>query len=176
MLAQIGKSPAAGDAVDLLLDCHERIRAFLALARRVAEAGPSEPGLGEAAARVRRYFVEALPLHARDEEESIAPRLRGRDPVVDAELAAMVREHGEHERPLSALVAACEAIAGAPVLAPAVAGDLARAVVELERHFAGHLGREESIVFPAMRRLLDRADDAAIVREIRARRAGTGRA
>ncbi len=85
MLTKIGKPAAAGDAVGLLLECHERIRSFLALARRIAEVGPSAPGtVPEAAARVRRYFTEALPLHARDEEESILPRLRGLDPTVDA--------------------------------------------------------------------------------------------
>jgi len=176
VLTRIGKPAAAGDAVDLLLECHERIRSFLALARRIAEAGPSEPGVGEAAARVRRYFVEALPLHARDEEESIAPRLRGRDPAVDVELETMAREHRDHEPPLGALVAACEEIAGAPERLPVVAPDLTRAVGELERHFAPHLRREESMVFPAMRRLLDRAEDAAIIGEIRERRSGVARA
>jgi len=176
VLTRIGKPAAAGDAVDLLLECHERIRSFLALARRIAEAGPSEPGVGEAAARVRRYFVEALPLHARDEEESIAPRLRGRDPAVDVELEAMAREHREHERPLAALVGTCDDIAGAPERHAKVAPHLARAVAELDHHFAEHLRREESVVFPAMRRLLDRAEDAAIMREIRERRSGVARA
>ena len=91
MLAKIGKPSAADDAVGLLLECHERIRSFLALARRIAEVGPSEPGsVPEAAARVRRYFTEALPLHAQDEEASILPRLRGLDARVDAELEAKV--------------------------------------------------------------------------------------
>src|SRR5512132_579542 len=108
MLTRLGAPAAPDDAVGLLLECHDRIRSFLALARRVAQAGPAErDGVAEAAARVRRYFAEALPLHARDEEESILPRLRGREPAVDAELAAMEREHREHGPPLAALVAAC---------------------------------------------------------------------
>ncbi|HEX9400550.1 MAG TPA: hemerythrin domain-containing protein [Anaeromyxobacter sp.] len=53
------------------------------------------------------YFTEALPLHARDEEESVLPRLHGRDSAVDAELAAMEREHREHGPPLEVLVRAC---------------------------------------------------------------------
>ena len=174
MLAKIGKPSAADDAVGLLLECHERIRSFLALARRIAEVGPSEPGsVPEAAARVRRYFTEALPLHAQDEEESILPRLRGLDPVVDAELEAMAREHREHERPLRALVGACEQLARAPESLPDLAPVVEEATAELERHFAEHLGREEAVIFPAVRRLLDRSADAAIVREIRARRAAS---
>ena len=172
MLTKIGKPAAAGDAVDLLLECHERIRSFLALARRIAEVGPSDPGpVPEAAARVLRYFKEALPLHAEDEEASILPRLRGMDPRVDAELEAMAREHREHERPMGELVSACEELARAPERIPDLAAVLGRAAAELERHFVEHLGREETIIFPAMRRLLDGSADAAIVREIRERRA-----
>jgi iron-sulfur cluster repair protein YtfE (RIC family) len=172
MFTRIGKPAAAGDAVDLLLECHERIRSFLALARRIAEAGPSTPAsISEAATRVRGYFAEALPLHARDEEASVLPRLRGLDAKVDAELDAMSREHREHERPLHELVAACEELARAPERLLELAPLEGRAAAELERHFVEHLGREETVIFPAMRRLLDAEADAAIMREIRERRA-----
>jgi hemerythrin-like domain-containing protein len=172
MLTKIGSPAAAGDAVDLLLECHERIRSFLALARRIAEAGPSEPGsVADAAARVRRYFTEALPLHAQDEEASILPRLRGLDPRVDGELEAMAREHREHERPMRELVAACEQLARVPERLPELAPVVARAAEALDDHFVLHLGREEAVIFPAMRRLLDASADAVIMREIRARRA-----
>ncbi len=170
MLMQLGAPAVAGDAVDLLLDCHDRIRGFLALARRIARHGAAEPDVAEAASRVRRYFMEALPLHARDEEESILPRLQGRDPVVDATLATMAHEHLEHERPLGVLVTACGELARAPARLPELARFIAGATDELERHFAEHLRREEAVVFPAMRRLLDPPTDAAIVREMRARR------
>jgi iron-sulfur cluster repair protein YtfE (RIC family) len=173
MLTRIGKTAAAGDAVNLLLECHERIRSFVALARRIGEVGPySRDSVAEAAARVARYFAEALPLHAQDEEESVLPRLRGLDPRVDAELEAMAREHREHERPMGELIAACEQIARAPGRLPDLEPVVASAAAELERHFAEHLGREESVILPAVRRLLDRSSDAAIVREIRGRRAG----
>jgi iron-sulfur cluster repair protein YtfE (RIC family) len=172
MFTRIGRPAAPGDAVALLLECHERIRSFLALARRIAEAGPAAPAsVGEAATRVRRYFTEALPLHAQDEEASVLPRLRGLDARVDAELDTMAREHREHEGPTSELVAACEEIARAPERLPELAPRLGRAAAALERHFVEHLGREEAVIFPAMRRLLDRPADEAIIREIRARRA-----
>ena len=170
MLNRIGTQAAPVDAVGLLLDCHDRIRSFLALSRRLAEAAPGDPGIADAAARVARYFREALPLHARDEEESILPRLRGVDPEVDAALAEMEHEHETHGPPLAALVVACDAIAAEPGRLPEFAPELARAVTHLDDHFAAHLRREEAVVFPAMRRLLSPADDAAIVREIRARR------
>jgi iron-sulfur cluster repair protein YtfE (RIC family) len=139
--------------------------------RRVAAAGPDErAGVPEAAARVARCFGQALPLHAQDEEQSILPRLRGRAPEVDAALAAMEREHREHERPLGEVVAACEVLAREPARLDTLAPALARAAAELDAHFAEHLRREEEVVFPAMRRLLSREDDAAVVRELRARR------
>lgn len=171
MLTRLGRPAAAGDAVDLLLECHGRIRHFLAMARRIGEAPVGDVAeVADAAGRVVRYFTQALPLHARDEEDSILPRLRGRDPALDRALADMAREHGEHEPPLAALVAACAAVARDPARHAALAGDVLAPTAELERHFAGHLAREEEVVFPAMRRLLSPADDAAIVAEIRRRR------
>jgi iron-sulfur cluster repair protein YtfE (RIC family) len=170
VLTRIGSPAVAGDAVDLLLECHERIRSFLATARRIAEAGPSEAGVADAAARVQRYFTQALPLHAQDEEETILPRLRGLDARVDAELDTMAREHREHEPPLGEFVAACERIAREPERLSQWAEIVGRAAAELERHFAAHLAREETVIFPAMRRLLGRAADAEIMREIRGRR------
>src|SRR5512137_2777551 len=115
MLLRLSRPPVPGDAVDLLLECHVRIRAFLGMARRLGEArGEAPAALADAARQVHRYFAEALPLHARDEEESLAPRLRGLDPGLDRELAAMAREHGEHAVPLAALLSGCAAIVAVP--------------------------------------------------------------
>ena len=175
MLTRLGAPATSEDSVGLLLECHDRIRSFLALARRIAEAGPgAREGVADAAARVSRYFREALPLHARDEEESILPRLRGREPAVDEALAEMAREHAAHGPPLAALVAGCDALAADPGRLDAVAPALARAAAELDAHFAEHLRREEGVIFPALRRLLAAEDDAAIVRELRARRGVAG--
>lgn len=171
MLTRLGAPATPEDAVGLLLECHDRIRTFTAMARRIAAARPEErAGIAEAAARVSRYFTQALPLHATDEEQSILPRLRGRAPDVDAALADMAREHREHEGPLGEVVAACDALARDPGRLADVAPSLARAAAALEAHFVEHLRREETVIFPAMRRLLSAEDDGAIVRELRARR------
>ena len=171
MLTVLGKAPAQGDAVDLLLECHDRIRSFLLLARRIAGArGDERDGVPEAAGRVIRYFTQALPLHALDEEDSILPRLVGQEPALDEALATMAREHAEHAAPLAALVAACAVLARDPARHGELAPEVGAAADALDRHFAAHLAREEQVVFPAVRRLLDRTDQAALVREIRARR------
>jgi len=170
-LIGLGKPATPGDAVELLLECHGRIRVFLALAGRLAEArGESPEALADAAQRVHRYFTLALPLHARDEEESIVPRLRGRESALDAALDAMVREHAEHQAPLGVLVGACAEVVHDPARQAHLAGTLARASGELARHFVLHLAREEEVIFPAVRRLLDGGADDAIVKELRLRR------
>jgi hypothetical protein len=84
MAVHIGAPRPAAGAVELLLECHERIRHFARLALKLAGTRDLPPAeVAEAAAAVRRYFAEALPLHAADEEESMMPRLRGRDPAVE---------------------------------------------------------------------------------------------
>ena len=161
------------DAVDLLVECHGRIRSFLAMAARLG-AARNEPreAVADVARQVHRYFTVALPLHARDEEDSILPRLRGLDPAVDRELATMVREHAEHEEPLRALTGACAILTGEPERHGELAETVTRRAAELSSHFAAHLPREEEVIFPAVRRLLSPAADAEIVREIRGRRQG----
>jgi hypothetical protein len=88
MYIQIGSPKESSDVVDLLLKCHERIRTFIGLACKLGKAQePSVDEIRDAASRVSRYFSEALPLHVADEEESILPRLAGRNPEPDLALA-----------------------------------------------------------------------------------------
>lgn len=173
MLISIGKNrkTEAADLVELLLECHERIRRFAGLARAVAERSdlPSDEVV-DVCARVERYFVEALPLHVRDEEDSLLPRLRGREPDVDAALASMEAQHAGHGPKLRAVLDASAALRGSPSDASCKAA-LATAALELERDFEEHLALEEAILFPAVRRLLADPVQAEIVAELRARRA-----
>jgi iron-sulfur cluster repair protein YtfE (RIC family) len=172
MLTQVGRSRKdGGDAVDLLVECHTRIRHFTAVTRRLAEARDASPEeIREAAAGVHRYFTTALPLHARDEEESLVPRLRGLDPAIDQALDEMSREHELHGDPLARVVDLCAVLRDEPARQQSLAADLSGAVMELERQFIAHLDREEAVIFPAIRRLLAPDVNAAIVSELRARR------
>jgi iron-sulfur cluster repair protein YtfE (RIC family) len=172
-MIQLGpvKASANGDVVDALLDCHARIRAFTALAARLATSAGAPPGeVREAAEGVHRYFALALPLHADDEERSILPRLAGRDAAVDRELAAMRREHVEHADAVARLLSACAALRADPAALPRVAAALGRAAEDLSVHFADHLAREEQVIFPALRAALGPAEQDAIRAEMRARR------
>lgn len=140
---------------DLLMACHERIRRFVGGMNLIAQLpDPADPRIPDACDQIARYLREGLPLHVRDEEESLAPRL-------PSEAAArMVREHREHE-PL--LAEALAALASRDV--PAIARSYARLHPEIELH----LREEEEDIFPHLSQIVD---PEAFVAEIRARRAG----
>jgi iron-sulfur cluster repair protein YtfE (RIC family) len=173
MLNTIGSRRPAEDIVDLLLECHARIRSFCELAVRLGEVQAAAPDeIRDAAARVRRYFVEALPLHARDEEESVLPRLAGRDPAVDAALVAMHRDHLGHGVLLDPVLALCEALVAAPERQPELAPELARAGRLLHAHFEAHLDSEEQTIFPLIARTVPEEERRRMVEELRGRRDG----
>ncbi len=170
MYLRIGGKPSTGGLTDLLLECHGRIRNFVAMARRVGEATdvPDEE-IREAAHRVHRYFAEALPRHVADEEESIVPRLLGRSDEVDRALALMQAQHAEHEPLLAELLAACAALQDEPGRSD-LRERLLPVARSLEKELEIHLANEEQVIFPALRTLLGDEDRRAIAEEMRARR------
>ncbi len=173
MLLNLGRkqTPAPDDLVGLLLECHGRIRTFVRLARTVA-AAPDAPAeaAGLAAGRVRRYFAEALPLHVADEEQSVEPRLRGRDAALDRALGAMRREHAEHEAATARLVELCALVEADPAQLAGLAGELGALAARLDALFEAHLEAEERSIFPALGALLGEAERRAAIDELRARR------
>src|SRR5512138_518956 len=140
MLTRIGSHPRpAEDVVDLLAECHVRIRSFGDLAVLLAGAnGPSGADVRDAAGRVRRYFAEALPLHVADEEESVLPRLAGRDPAVDRALVTMHREHGEHAPVIGRVVDLCAALVERPETHREMSADLAAAARAMREELEPH--------------------------------------
>jgi iron-sulfur cluster repair protein YtfE (RIC family) len=162
---------SSGDAVDLLLECHARIRHFSTLAVSLADviAVPAVQ-VAETARQVRRYFELGLPLHVQDEEQSIAPRLQGILPELDDALAAMRGEHTLAEEPLAELVTLCSRLGEAPDELGVVQRRLATAAGHLTKLFDAHLSAEEARVFPALRCHLDEAARAGIADEMRERR------
>lgn len=170
MLVSIGKTRRSGELVDLLLECHGKIRQFTALARDAGERPSlSEPEVVDACQRVERYFVEALPLHVRDEEESIEPRLSGRSEALDRDLQSMQLEHREHDALVAALVGACRALCATPLDAER-RRELSQAAERLSLAIEPHLELEETRIFPALRELLTAEQRATISSELRARR------
>ena len=170
MIVTLGARPKREGLVPLLLECHERIRTFGALAQRIgAEPHVADDERVEACRRCERYFVEAFPKHLVDEEKSILPRLVGRDPTLDAALASMAAEHAWHDPLVCDLVEHLQHVAARPGDREARAALRASADV-LMSELEPHLVREETTVFPAIDALLDRAERDLILDELRARR------
>lgn len=161
----------APDVVDLLLECHARMRTFAALARKVAlekEGPPAE--VQDAAARIARYFSEALPLHVQDEERTLLPRLKGLDKELDIALSHMAAEHHAHETNLGRLVEICRDVAADPARLATHRGELRYVSGAVEAGLAAHMRDEEAIVFPAVRARLSEEARAVCLAELRGRR------
>lgn len=172
MLVSLGKRPDEQDVVDLLVECHGRIRKFLTMARSLAGARGAMPEeITHVAQQVRRYFAESLPLHIADEHDDIMPRLASAGPEVAAALAEMDTEHVRHEPLVGKLVLLCERIARDPASLDALRSPLGELVHQLGNEFLVHLEREESVIFPALRQLPAEQRDAihSAMRERRAR-------
>ena len=164
---------AEPDAVDLLLACHQRIRHFTQVAAALADAPDAPPAeVAAAAVGVLRYFTEALPLHAEDEDASVAPRLLAAEPPAQVRVAleSMTREHGALDEALAALAPRWRAVAFEPGRIEDEAPELRVLTARLAERWAAHLAPEEAIVFPAMRSTLSPGSLHDIVREMRARR------
>jgi iron-sulfur cluster repair protein YtfE (RIC family) len=170
MLIGIGRRPQSEEVVDLLLECHERIRRFARLAVDVGgRSDLADDEVVDGCHRCERYFAEALPLHVADEEESVLPRMWGLRPDVDQALASMRDQHAAHASRVAAVLDALRALRLAPQAAEA-RGALNIEASRLQRDFEEHLRLEEEVIFPALRELVSREAQALIVRELRARR------
>jgi iron-sulfur cluster repair protein YtfE (RIC family) len=171
MLVNIGPLNEPSDIVDLLTECHERIRKFIGLAVQLAKTeGLADTDVRDAAARVTRYFSEALPLHVADEEESILPRLRGKTAELDASLSEMHEEHRGHEPQVENLLNVCRTLRESPARLNELRPKLLACTTRLEQEFSSHLNKEENVILPAIRQLSTAEDREAMLRELRGRR------
>lgn len=154
-----------------LLECHERIRGFMRLGNRLAEGEEATPEeVVETAGKVLRYFSVAFPLHEKDEEESVLPRLRERAPLLSPLLTKLEGEH----RALDVLVKELKEIAtrlsrdGDSLAREKEA--LATLLSRLDTGFNAHFNVEEEVVIGAMREHLTEEDLKAITDEMQERR------
>ena len=170
MLLQLGQRRSSEGLVDLLLECHGRIRRFLGFARRLATTdGITADEVRTVAGEIRRYFVVAFPLHLEDEDVDITPRLRGTSSDVDAALARMGADHVAHASLVSGLIELCVVLERDPLQRDAIASRLAHAAQTLEAALEPHLVLEERVLFPVLAGLPPH-DQEAIHLAIRARR------
>lgn len=170
LLSRSARKPEPEDLVSLLLACHARIRSFAGWA---ASLGPgealSEAQVKDTAERCARYFHEAFPLHVRDEEESVMPRLLALSEETAIALGSMEQEHAEHGPEVRVMVALLRATACAPS-DMALRARLHALATPLAEALEAHLAMEEAQIFPAIALHLTRDAQAEAVRELRARR------
>src|SRR5439155_12021576 len=110
MLVQVGRRNSSDEVVDLLTECHGRIRRFLVMTRALLDAPPGTPQaeIAATAGQIGRYFTTGFRLHVEDEEVEIAPRIA-------REAAAQLRvDHGAHVHDVAELVAGCSRLVRHP--------------------------------------------------------------
>jgi iron-sulfur cluster repair protein YtfE (RIC family) len=165
MLVQVGRRETSQDVVDLLTECHGRIRRFLAMARALADAPASatHADIAATASQIRRYFAESFALHVEDEEVDIAPR------IVESVAARVHGEHEMHEPAIADLIAVCTELARHPEHLATIGTALRATVAQISSPLEAHLAFEEDVLFSAIR-ALDQTERDAIRDAMRARR------
>ena len=166
--------PAAGfdQPYALLLGCHNRIermdRLLTRLLAHVRQHGCNVEAK-QAAAKVRRYFDLAAPLHHEDEELHVFPLLRSRG---GAEFASLLDGLETDHQDLAALWPAIrqwlqEVEAGRAQAADPGVSDTAERFCAVH---AAHIALENTRIFPAAQSLAGAAELAAMGRDMAARR------
>ncbi len=130
--------PPQDSPLDLLRSCHAKMRQFsVGLERVVAAHAAGDPRAAESAPIVARYFREALPNHAADEDESLTPRLVQLDLALAALLARLAEEHRHLDVLLPVLCADLDRLGTGEALDAAAFAERAAGVVGLLRERAG---------------------------------------
>jgi iron-sulfur cluster repair protein YtfE (RIC family) len=174
MLPTTGRRSDSDELADMLLECNDRIRTAIALAMALGRRlnAPLEQVV-DGCSRIERYVTQAMPLHVRDIEQSLLPRLRGRSPEIDGALEQMRAEHDLHSDLVRQLLEVCNSLREDPAQ-PRTLTALADAAQALEATLEPHLAAEETVIFPAVRALLSSDEQDEITRELHAARGGGG--
>jgi hypothetical protein len=161
------------EPADALADCHERIRHFSTVALRLARSPNASPRLiADTASALRRYFGSALPMHERDEEDYVTPRLlevRPGKPIEHA-LGRMAGDHRAIDEVVTALDGLWTRIALRPTDLAGLSDELHSRSLTLSSLFEGHLQLEEETILPAITRLVPEAARKLMLRDMRERR------
>jgi len=178
MLNQIRTAPRKTSqpesAVDMLLGCHERIRHFSSVARRLAHSQDADlEQIRNAAESAYRYFAVALPLHEADENDSLHPRLKRAVPagnLAGPAADAMVDQHNAIDELLERLLPLLQLLQHNPAKQLELSGEMCAITSRLDELFRTHLDLEEKTIFPAITAHLSGADQDSLVAEMQARR------
>lgn len=165
---------ASTDPLALFVDCHERIRRFCRLAVRIASEPAPDSDIKDAAFAVHRYFHRALPLHIEDEDLSLLPRLEAvGDAQVKQALEQMSDEHGPLDSRIRALIPSWRLLSERPSELAAMKSEMFEEASAIEHLMLAHLVHEETVIFPAARRLLSERSLGELAAQMRDRRRPT---
>ena len=168
-LASLHPMPSAGfdEPFEMLGACHERVQRTLNLLQRLADHLPThgaDESARQAARDVMRYFDIAGPAHHEDEERHVFPALLAlREPALSARVTRLQAEHRQMASDWAALRLELQRIADAGDPTPPRWKPFAA-------RYRAHIAAEESLAYPAVRRALDGAAQAAMGREMAQRR------
>jgi hemerythrin-like domain-containing protein len=181
MPVQIGAKPDAGfdNPIGLMKDCHRRVEKFLDILRMVARSAHGRALAEDESQAVESaliYFRSSGPLHSRDEEESLFPRLRAAgaaNPLAEHLLMEIAKLEDDHCHAAALHREADEIFsrwcAGGTLTAKA-AVQLEFVTGELGRIYSTHIAVEEGLIFPRAAELFTRKELDAMARELRERR------
>lgn len=151
--------------IDLLMNDHQTTeKVFEAVERALAGPGNPPPGLLSDAARYFREYVDAC--HNRKEEEHLFPLVEQRGiPRHGGPLAVMLMEHEQNRSILPRLVDLVdEYIAGDEAVLPSLRAQFAEYAALMKNHF----WKENDILYPMARRVMNEDDARAVVSGIEA--------
>jgi hemerythrin-like domain-containing protein len=182
MPIQLGAAPEHGfdSPLGLLSDCHRRIERFLQQLLRVVNAQTVKPGEALTAEQrialtmALRYFREAAPMHTRDEEESLFPRLRATNAQAASalmnEVAVLEADHDAADN----LHAEVERLGNRWLTEGRLpVSELARLwdhLAELSATYRRHIAMEDTQLFPLAAKLLTPEEQKDMGREMAVRR------
>ena len=140
------------DGLKILLAYHERFlvegQRLMAFAATVAQKGLDEAGAAEAL-RLAEWYETAMPLHHRDEERALFPRIVNRSFLIDGMIERLALDHDEIEAlwgELAPLLRHPEEIANPK--------RLSQVAHPFEKFLREHIVRENEDFFPKLEALL----------------------
>lgn len=172
-------TPAAGydEPLELWLACHDRVRRMIGLLQRLIEhlnkQGPDESARITATS-ILRYFDEAAPHHHADEEQDLFPRLlkraraKGNSAAAESIADAIATLQADHIEMKGLWTALREPLRQIEAGKAAHIDEVVAALFAMRyRH---HVEVEDTLLAPALRKTLTKADLAAIGQAMAARR------
>ena len=174
-LVLLEAAPGPDNPIGMLMACHRRLEARLETLTRVVEVYQQrdEERYDQAAGAIGlvvRHLRGPARLHHEDEELSLVPRLAHQDAVVAQQLAALEREHELLDARWAAVLPGLLQLAGGAEPTDELVAEVAKGVASLRKGYAAHIQREDEVIYPAAKRILDAEDLAEVGVEMASRR------